>query len=171
MEFSSTKLNLTSAMTDNLYGDDWVREAACRNDDDPTMYDNDSNSVTPPPTIMCNQCTVINDCLLYALHHDEHGIWGGTTDIERNAIKSRIAGNYMPVVVPTPHDSNNADADAFTANNTSCVDVGAEISADVSSRAIDVNEAKIVCFGCGGTDVYTMNYREHCGDCGASWIA
>lgn len=38
---------------------------------------------------VCQGCSVINECLEYALDNNEHGIWGGTTDKDRRHIKRR----------------------------------------------------------------------------------
>lgn len=39
---------------------------------------------------MCGTCPVEGDCLSWALRHDEHGIWGGLTRDQREALsKSR----------------------------------------------------------------------------------
>ena len=39
---------------------------------------------------MCNtQCPVVTDCLVYALKHEDHGIWGGTTASERQSIRRK----------------------------------------------------------------------------------
>ena len=37
----------------------------------------------------CYKCPVIRECLEYALRTDAQGIWGGTTDIQREEMKMR----------------------------------------------------------------------------------
>ena len=36
---------------------------------------------------ICNECPMKLDCLTYALETGQHGIWGGTTENERVAIR------------------------------------------------------------------------------------
>lgn len=41
---------------------------------------------------MCHECAVCEQCLNFAIDHDEKfGIWGGTTERERRVIKRRRA--------------------------------------------------------------------------------
>lgn len=35
----------------------------------------------------CRRCPVVTTCLEWALEHDEHGVWGGTSDIDRRALR------------------------------------------------------------------------------------
>jgi WhiB family redox-sensing transcriptional regulator len=35
----------------------------------------------------CQRCRVVTQCLEWALNHNENGIWGGTTEPERRALK------------------------------------------------------------------------------------
>ena len=37
----------------------------------------------------CNGCSVLNDCLAYAIQNQESGIWAGTTERERRAMKKK----------------------------------------------------------------------------------
>lgn len=38
---------------------------------------------------VCAHCKIQDKCLEYALYHEEHGIWGGTSPKERKAIRRR----------------------------------------------------------------------------------
>lgn len=38
---------------------------------------------------MCGQCPVRQECLSHALAYDEPGVWGGTTQKERELMKGR----------------------------------------------------------------------------------
>jgi WhiB family transcriptional regulator, redox-sensing transcriptional regulator len=42
-----------------------------------------------PAKALCRICFVRGQCLDEALHYDECGIWGGTTESERKVIKDR----------------------------------------------------------------------------------
>ena len=39
---------------------------------------------------VCGNCEVTNECLRYALAHDEQGVWGGTTESERRTILRKL---------------------------------------------------------------------------------
>lgn len=43
-------------------------------------------------------CPVATECLAYALEHEVHGIWGGTSDAQRR--NARIAHNSNPCAAP-----------------------------------------------------------------------
>ena len=36
---------------------------------------------------LCSGCPIIKECLEWALHHENHGIWGGTTPMDRRFIR------------------------------------------------------------------------------------
>ncbi len=36
---------------------------------------------------ICNNCVVKNECLEWAVRHEAHGMWGGTTPMERRQIR------------------------------------------------------------------------------------
>lgn len=38
---------------------------------------------------ICRTCPVIEECLEYAIRHNEDGVWGGTTKRERRALKRK----------------------------------------------------------------------------------
>jgi WhiB family redox-sensing transcriptional regulator len=38
---------------------------------------------------ICRTCPVIDECLEWALHHERHGIWGGTTPTDRRRIRAK----------------------------------------------------------------------------------
>lgn len=45
--------------------------------------------VPPEADILCGTCPVRDRCLDWALGHHETGIWGGTTEAQRKALKQR----------------------------------------------------------------------------------
>lgn len=80
------------------YPPDWMGKAAC-GDVDPEMFTPDQGGSPTPALRICNgvkskdprdarrPCEVREDCLLYALAHNERiGIWGGKTARERTKI-------------------------------------------------------------------------------------
>lgn len=65
---------------------------------------------TPIPQIakakaICKQCPIRQKCLDYALWHgDRHGIWGGTTEMERRRMRQTT-----PIVRPTRRKKINVE--------------------------------------------------------------
>lgn len=42
---------------------------------------------------LCGECPVTSSCLQFALSiREPHGIWGGTTELERRSMIARLAG-------------------------------------------------------------------------------
>jgi WhiB family redox-sensing transcriptional regulator len=39
---------------------------------------------------LCDSCPVIQKCLMYALHVEVHGIWGGTINRERKELRKQL---------------------------------------------------------------------------------
>ena len=37
--------------------------------------------------MICGNCVVKNECLEWAVRHEAHGMWGGTTPMERRKIR------------------------------------------------------------------------------------
>ena len=70
----------------------WIEQAACADNDlDPNAWTGNENW-TPyearwiqqlAKDICYRQCPVTGDCLTHALLNNEHGIWGGTDDAQR----------------------------------------------------------------------------------------
>jgi WhiB family redox-sensing transcriptional regulator len=38
---------------------------------------------------ICSGCGVRNECLEWAIRHEDHGMWGGTTPVERRMIRRK----------------------------------------------------------------------------------
>jgi WhiB family redox-sensing transcriptional regulator len=77
--------------------DDWREQSACR-DTDPDLF---FPVGTTGPAIeqienakaVCRVCDVQKNCLEYALvTNQDSGIWGGTSEEERRAIRRQLAG-------------------------------------------------------------------------------
>ncbi len=45
---------------------------------------------------ICLGCTKRIECLSYSLYHENHGIWGGKTERERNAIRRLLSIKVIP---------------------------------------------------------------------------
>jgi WhiB family transcriptional regulator, redox-sensing transcriptional regulator len=81
-------------MTASMSPGDWWRQAACQ-DADPDLFFPISASGAAAADIVlakhvCRTCRVRLDCLDYALATRQvHGIWGGTTEDERQRLIER----------------------------------------------------------------------------------
>jgi WhiB family transcriptional regulator, redox-sensing transcriptional regulator len=74
----------------------WAQYAACRGEDPELFYPevNDErglyNQRVRDALQVCVDCPVVDQCLQYALVTDtRHGVWGGTTEIERARMLGR----------------------------------------------------------------------------------
>jgi len=73
-------------------GMDWRQRAACRGIDTEVFFPSArygplAASATRPACRVCDRCPVRRPCLAWALRHEVHGIWGGTTEKERRALR------------------------------------------------------------------------------------
>ena len=69
----------------------WVEEASCRGIDGdmfyPELY---TNEIVAAAKRVCSLCPVKDECLEHAMVNREiFGIWGGTTELERNRMWRR----------------------------------------------------------------------------------
>ena len=71
-------------------GMDWATDAACSRAY-PEIFFPAPGSTGREAKAFCARCPVATaaSCLNYAMQHKEHGVWGGTTDSEREAIRRR----------------------------------------------------------------------------------
>jgi WhiB family redox-sensing transcriptional regulator len=73
---------------------DWMSQAACRGEPTELFYPNEEHDAGPAQTI-CAGCPVRSDCLAHALANfraaSDAGVWGGTTEHERAAMRRRQA--------------------------------------------------------------------------------
>ena len=73
---------------------DWRHSALCRNEDPELFF---PIGTTGPAAVqveqakvVCRRCTVVEDCLSWALDTgQESGVWGGTDEDERRALRRR----------------------------------------------------------------------------------
>lgn len=45
---------------------------------------------------ICSECKIKTPCLSYALYHENHGIWGGLTERERQTMRRRQGIKLIP---------------------------------------------------------------------------
>jgi WhiB family redox-sensing transcriptional regulator len=69
---------------------DWYADAVCAQTD-PELFFPDKGGTNTQAKTICATCPAINDCLAYALTDPETitGIWGGTSQHERKAMRAR----------------------------------------------------------------------------------
>lgn len=65
---------------------EWMREGACVGAD-PDMWFPPKHASNQTARHICSDCPVRLTCLRYSLDHNETGIWGGTTDYQRQQMK------------------------------------------------------------------------------------
>jgi WhiB family redox-sensing transcriptional regulator len=68
----------------------WMSDAACREHSE-VRFILDRGQSADPALAVCAGCLVRSECLGYAMEHGEYGVWGGTTDRERNRIRRHAA--------------------------------------------------------------------------------
>lgn len=91
---------------------DWQDDAVC-SQTDPESFFPEKGGSTKEAKKICLTCPVRNDCLQYALDHDERfGIWGGYSERERRRLKrgeliepTLNRGGYQP---PAQHEPSYA---------------------------------------------------------------
>lgn len=65
----------------------WVDDALC-SQTDPEAFFPEKGGSTAYAKRICGMCSASEECLRYALDHDERfGVWGGTSERERRALK------------------------------------------------------------------------------------
>ena len=72
-------------------------EANCADTDSEAFFTEEKASTYPNIHILrriCGSCSVVNECLDYALKHEVMGYWGNTTEYQRKDIRKRL--NIIP---------------------------------------------------------------------------
>jgi WhiB family transcriptional regulator, redox-sensing transcriptional regulator len=70
----------------------WMDDAACRGQSTDLFFSGRGES-TAATKAVCQTCPVSADCLMYALDgdvHDDIGIWGGTSAIQRRKLRDAL---------------------------------------------------------------------------------
>lgn len=68
----------------------WMEGAVCRQTDPELWFPEVGSSATAAKRI-CQQCPVLEQCLAYALENQEKGIWGGTSEKQRQKLRAQEA--------------------------------------------------------------------------------
>lgn len=81
---------MTSTPNSNFEPPPWTAQALCAQTD-PEAFFPDKGGSTREAKAVCASCNVRNECLEYALDHDErYGIWGGVSERDRRRLKKTI---------------------------------------------------------------------------------
>jgi WhiB family transcriptional regulator, redox-sensing transcriptional regulator len=86
-----------------LAGTSWMEHARCRDLRPEVFFPNDGAGVEVARRF-CLQCPVRGPCLQHALENGiKHGVWGGTSERERERIRRRRGPNHVgkPAEPPT----------------------------------------------------------------------
>jgi WhiB family redox-sensing transcriptional regulator len=75
--------------------------AACVGAEDPDIFfptkgGSESREVALAKA-MCDGCAIKLQCLDHGLHHEREGIWGGTTPVERDALRKKLRIFFDPI--------------------------------------------------------------------------
>ncbi|OQO92388.1 WhiB family transcriptional regulator [Saccharomonospora piscinae] len=83
------ELGVLTDLLDVTDEQDWQERALC-SQTDPEAFFPEKGGSTREAKRICQVCEVKDDCLEYALAHDERfGIWGGLSERERRKLKKR----------------------------------------------------------------------------------
>lgn len=82
----------TSADWPPVHDPRWREKAHCLGRDGELFFP-EGDQPTAIATDICRHCQVREDCLAYAMGHDErYGIWGGLTEAERAELRAEHGG-------------------------------------------------------------------------------
>ncbi len=77
---------------------EWLKDAVCRKVKDPDIFFPSvgarAHQQINQTRIICSMCAVQQDCLDYAVAHNEKGFWGGKSEKEREQLPSFVI-NYI----------------------------------------------------------------------------
>lgn len=75
----------------HLYEQQWAEHAECLRAEPDTFFPEKGGSTREAKRI-CSLCEVRQECLEFALEHDERfGIWGGLSERERRKLKRMVS--------------------------------------------------------------------------------
>lgn len=67
----------------------WMYSGLCAQSDPDAWFPDKGGDVGPAKRI-CARCPVVAECLAFALEHEEAGVWGGTSEVERRRMRTRV---------------------------------------------------------------------------------
>lgn len=86
----------TLADLDGNASAEWQIKAACRGHD-PDLFHPGPGGDTLIPKAICWRCPVRVECLSWAMQGNMSGVWGATTEKQRDRLKWRRERTYCPV--------------------------------------------------------------------------
>lgn len=72
----------------------------CQDTDSEAFFTPEGTSTYPNLDVLkrvCSSCTVVSECLDYALKYEVLGYWGNTSDIQRSRIREKL--NIIPISI------------------------------------------------------------------------
>lgn len=116
----------------------WVRQAACLGLD-ANIFHPLRGAPTEPARRVCATCPVRAECLQWAIEqHEQHGIWGGTTEKERRAIRARLrrqgAADRLRSPVHVAADERAVEARRLHRSGMPVIDIAVRLN--VTRRAV-----------------------------------
>ena len=70
---------------------DWRTRGACREENPELFFPVGTTGPAPlqeaEAKTVCRRCPVVLPCLEWAMDHENHGVWGGTTQDERRRLR------------------------------------------------------------------------------------
>lgn len=88
-----------SVRTLPMADEEWMEDAKCRGADAPPpnfFFPQQGNKAAREVKKFCEGCPVKETCLQYGLN-ETHGVWGGTSETERRAIRKRLKERGAPL--------------------------------------------------------------------------
>lgn len=79
----------------NFEQNGWRDKAACKNVDTNIFFGSPKSESISVAKKICKKCSVNSACLKSALTYQYHGVWGNTTEDERNYIIKKILKNDL----------------------------------------------------------------------------
>ena len=69
---------------------EWSKKARCAGQPEIFVQKRGRPSKNPPWRNFCGACPVIENCLAFAIVHNEFGVWGGTTHQQRKILNPLV---------------------------------------------------------------------------------
>jgi WhiB family redox-sensing transcriptional regulator len=67
-----------------------MEQAACAGEDLNMFFPDTPNNRAVAAKAVCKTCSVVAECLQFALENYEQGVWGGTTDNQRRHLRRSL---------------------------------------------------------------------------------
>lgn len=93
----------------------WRADAACRGED-PELFFPERGAAMDAAVAICAGCSVRPECLEHGLRHERHGVWGGTSQRQRRALRKRMGIRLIelaPVVEDLDDDEDDEESDEW----------------------------------------------------------